>query len=275
MMNTEVTDIIKEKDTIVGLRAKNAETQFEIYAELVVAADGRHSTVREKSQLIPQTLSAPMDVLWFRLERQSTDPKQTLGKIESGKIIIMLERGDYWQCGFLIRKNQYEAFVKAGMQAFHHSLEELLPHMRDRIHELTSWEQIKLLQVTVDRLPQWYQSGLLCIGDAAHAMSPIGGVGINLAIQDAVASANILIPAFLNGLNETHLQAIQKRREFPTHLIQGIQVFLQNRIIDKVLGKTHQTQLPFIFKLLQRFPLLRRIPAYLVGMGFRPEHIKK
>ncbi len=276
MMNTEVTDIIQDQNKVIGLRAKSKDTQFDIYAELVVAADGRHSTVRGKSLLLPQTLSAPMDVLWFKLRRETTDPKQSLGRIDAGKILVMLERGDYWQCGFLIRKNQYDQYREAGIKEFHRHLEELLPNMHERIEEITDWEQIKLLQVTVDRLSQWYKPGLLCIGDAAHAMSPIGGVGINLAIQDAVASANILIPAFQkNEYSEVCLQAIQKRREFPTRFIQALQVFIQNRVIDRTLGNTKQIKLPLVFKLLQKFPLLRRIPAYLVGIGIRAEHINE
>jgi 2-polyprenyl-6-methoxyphenol hydroxylase-like FAD-dependent oxidoreductase len=274
LMNTEVTDLIEENNKVVGLRAKNNEEQLEIRADLIVGADGRHSMVREKSGLALQTLGAPMDVLWFRLSRKKTDPKQSLGKMDLGRIIIMIERGDYWQCGFLIRKGGFDEMRRGGIELFHHEVAEVAPSMADRMQEITSWEQVKLLEVTVDRLQQWHRSGLLCIGDAAHAMSPIGGVGINLAIQDAVASANVLIPAFLQGsVTDTDLIAIQKRRELPTRIIQRIQIFIQDRVINRVLGDRLHPKLPFVIKLLQLFPYLRRIPAYLVGIGFRPEHI--
>lgn len=275
LMNTEATDLIEEEGKVVGLRAKQQDKEIVIRADLVVGADGRHSTVRKKSGLIVQSLSAPMDVLWFRLSRKDTDPKQSLGRIDLGRILIMIERTDYWQCGFLIRKGDFDHVREAGLEAFQQSIVEVAPNMVDRVKELTSWEQVKLLEVVVDRLQKWYRPGLLCIGDAAHAMSPIGGVGINLAIQDAVASANILSPAFLQGkLTEQTLAAVQKRRELPTHIIQRIQVIVQNRIINRVLGDRIHPSLPWQLKLLQYFPWLRRIPAYMIGMGFRPENIK-
>lgn len=275
LVNTEVTDLIEENGKIIGVYAKNKEQEIEVHAELVIGADGRHSTVREKSGLIVQSLSAPMDVLWFRLSRQETDSKQALGRVDLGRIMIMIERGDYWQCGYLIRKGDFEAVRLGGLESFQRSIIELAPEMTTRVSEIKSWEQVKLLEVTVDRLKKWYRPGLLCIGDSAHAMSPIGGVGINLAIQDAIASANILVPAFLQGtFSESNLVAIQKRRELPTKFIQYIQVFIQNNVIDRVLGKHKHPKLPFVFKLLQRFPYLRRFPAYIVGIGFRPEHIK-
>lgn len=276
LMETEATDLIYENNRVTGVRAKNASTEFAIKADLIIGADGRHSLVREKSGLPLQVLGAPMDVLWFRLSRISTDPKQTMGKIEMGNMLVMIERGDYWQCGFIIRKGKFEAIEKLGLESFRANLTKIVPWLKDRTEELQSWDQIKMLTVTVDRLSRWYKEGLLCIGDAAHAMSPIGGVGINLAIQDAVATANILVPLENIRLpNQNDLQMIQNRRELPTKLTQKLQVFIQSRVIDKVLGNTsNQTRLPFLLKLLQWFPYLRRFPAYLVGMGFRPEHIK-
>lgn len=274
LMSTEATDLIIENDTIVGLCAKNNDTEFEIRAELIVGADGRHSLVRQKSGLAVQTLSAPMDVLWFRLSRRPTDPQHSLGKVDLGRIMIMIARDEYWQCGFLIRKGDINTIHQAGLESFQNAITELAPAMADRIHEIKSWESVKLLEVMVDRLQKWYRPGLICIGDAAHAMSPIGGVGINLAIQDAVASANVLAPLFLHGtVTEADLAKIQKRRELPTRLTQGIQVFIQNRVIDQVLGYRTHPKLPMVFKLIQRLPYLRRIPAYVVGVGFRPEHI--
>lgn len=275
LMQTEAEDILTENGHVIGVRAKNDQESFEIYAELVVGADGRHSTMREKSGLTVQTLSAPMDVLWFRMSRKETDPKQTLGRVDLGCIIIMIERGDYWQCGYLIRKGDFDSIRNQGLESFRHSLVEVVPWLVDRAHEIESWDQVKLLTVSVDRLKQWYHPGLLCIGDAAHTMSPIGGVGINLAVQDAVAAANILVPAFLTGkITEHDLAAVQKRREPATKLIQCIQVFIQNNVIAKVLGNPIHPKLPFPLKLLQWFPYLRRIPAHIIGMGFRPERIR-
>ncbi len=274
-METEGIDLIRENNRCVGVIAKNKEGQFEIRAELVVGADGRHSMVREKSHLPVENLGAPMDVLWFRLSRQATDERFSLGKVDLGRILIMINRGSYWQCGFLIRKGTFDHIQNRGLEAFKQSLVEVSPNLKNRVGELTSWDQIKLLTVMVDHLTKWYENGLLCIGDSAHAMSPIGGVGINLAVQDAVAAANRLVPAFqANTLTEETLKAIQDRRTFPTRCIQRIQIFLQNRIIDRYLGKTGHPTIPFPFKLLNSIPFLRRIPAYIIGIGFRQEHIK-
>jgi 2-polyprenyl-6-methoxyphenol hydroxylase-like FAD-dependent oxidoreductase len=276
LMNTEVVGLIKEHDKVVGVYAKNGDTQLEIHAELVIGADGRHSTVREKSDLPIQILGAPMDVLWFKLSRKETDPHQSLGRVDLGRIMIMIKRKDYWQCGFLITKGSFDKVQQEGLERFQKNIIEITPFMAERVQEIQSWEQVKLLQVAVDRLQKWYKTGLLCIGDSAHAMSPIGGVGINLAIQDAVASANILGPAFARGaIKEADLAAIQQRREPPTRIIQGIQVFIQKRIINNVLGNPTHIKLPFIFKMMQKFPFLRRIPAYIIGIGFRPEHVSE
>ena len=275
LMQTECTDLIQENNRVVGVVAKQGDKQISIRADLVIGADGRHSTVREKSNLVSETVGAPMDVLWFRLSRTHTEPKSSFGTINQGRMMVMLERGDYWQCGYLIRKGGYDALRNNGLDAFRHDIVTLKPSLQERVNELTSWDQIKLLTVTIDRLKQWYLPGLLCIGDAAHAMSPIGGVGINLAIQDAVATANILTPAFLNhAITTSKLQEVQARREFPVKVIQKLQVFIQNRVIDKVLGKVENPKLPLLFKLFKYFPYLRRIPAYLIGIGVRAEHIE-
>jgi 2-polyprenyl-6-methoxyphenol hydroxylase-like FAD-dependent oxidoreductase len=275
LMDTEGLELIEEAGRVVGVLAKNKTDTFEIRSDLVVGADGRHSMVRAKSGLTVESLGAPMDVLWFRLSRKTTDVKQSLGKIDRGRILIMIERGDYWQCGFLIHKGDFEQIQAKGLDAFRQSILEVAPTMDDRVNELTSWEQIKLLTVAVECLEKWHRPGLLCIGDAAHAMSPIGGVGINLAIQDAVATANILAPAFLKGaINDDHLAAVQKRRVWPTKITQKIQVLIQNRIIASILGNPKRPTVPLALKLLQWVPALRRIPAYLIGIGVRPEHIK-
>src|SRR5580658_5097375 len=192
MMETEAQDLVEENGRVVGIRVKSHDRSFEIRAELVIAADGRHSTLRDRSGLQAESFGAPMDVLWFRLSRHTGDPGHVFGRVDQGKMIIMLDRGDYWQCGFLIRKGDFENIKQRGVDAFHQDIATVAPFLSDRTSEIREWDQVSLLTVAVDRLRQWYKDGLLCIGDAAHAMSPIGGVGINLAIQDAVAAANIL-----------------------------------------------------------------------------------
>jgi 2-polyprenyl-6-methoxyphenol hydroxylase-like FAD-dependent oxidoreductase len=275
-METEALDLIIESGRVVGVKAKHKDEEMIIRSELVIGADGRHSLVREKSQLKVDSFGAPMDVLWFRLSRTDTEPKQSFGRIDNGRMMVMLERGDYWQCGFLIRKGGIDKIREEGLQAFRNQIIELVPRLSDRVNSITSWDEVKLLTVTIDRLQTWHRPGLLCIGDAAHAMSPMGGVGINLAIQDAIAAANILTPAFLNHtLSEKELAAVQKRRELPTKIIQRMQVFFQSRVIDRVLGSKKRPSVPFVLKLFQWFPFLRRVPAYIIGIGFRPEHIKK
>jgi 2-polyprenyl-6-methoxyphenol hydroxylase-like FAD-dependent oxidoreductase len=275
MKETEVTDLIQENGAIAGLTAKTPTAHIDLRADLTIGADGRHSTVREKSGLKVQNIGAPMDVLWFRLSRIPGDPEQALGRIDYGKMMIMLDRNDYWQCGFIIRKGDFDTIKSQGLQSFHDSIRLLAPFLNNRPTEITSWDQVKLLTVTVDRLPTWHRPGLLCIGDAAHAMSPIGGVGINLAIQDAVASANILIPKLKAGpINESILAEIQSRREWPVKMTQRFQVIIQNRVIRRVLNDTTRPKLPWPLKLIRRFPTLRRIPARIIGIGFRPEHIR-
>ncbi|HTA26171.1 MAG TPA: FAD-dependent oxidoreductase [Bacteroidia bacterium] len=275
LMETEAIDIIKDGKKITGVKAKNNEGHFEIHSSLVIAADGRSSTIREKSGLKKISSGAPMDVLWFSISRKETDSATVFGKVDLGRILIMLNRNDYWQCGYLIRKGDFEKIKNAGLNLFHADIVEIMPMLADRIGEIKEWEQVKLLTVTVDHLPTWHKDGLLCIGDAAHAMSPIGGVGINLAIQDAVAAANILVPACLNNsVEQNTLAKVQKRRMLPVRLIQRVQVFIQNNVIHRLLGKPGHITLPLPLKILKRFPVLTRIPGYLVGIGFRPEHIK-
>jgi 2-polyprenyl-6-methoxyphenol hydroxylase-like FAD-dependent oxidoreductase len=239
-----------------------------------VGCDGRHSTVREHAHLRVDNLGAPMDVLWFRLPMKSNDPEQTMGRFEAGRIVVLLNRGDYWQCAFLIRKGAFEDTKRAGLPAFRRNVAEVVPVFADRVDELKDWDQIKLLTVTVDRLERWHRPGLLCIGDAAHAMSPIGGVGVNLAVQDAVAAANILWqPLKAAIVSEDDLARVQKRREFPTRVTQRIQVFLQDKVIDRALGGATSLEPPFALQLISRFAPLRRIPARLIAVGVRPEHV--
>jgi 2-polyprenyl-6-methoxyphenol hydroxylase-like FAD-dependent oxidoreductase len=271
----EVTGLIDEGGRVAGVRAETPEGGLTVRADLVVGADGRHSTVREKAGLEIDDLGAPMDVLWMRLSRHPDDPGQTLGRVDAGQILVMLNREDYWQCAFVIAKGGFDEIRARGLPAFREEIARLVPYLRERTAELADWADVKLLSVTVDRLRVWHRPGLLCIGDAAHAMSPIGGVGINLAIQDAVAAANILAPPLLKRtVSEDDLRAIQRRREFPTRATQRLQVFVQNRVIGRVLQSTARLSPPLVLRLLGRWPFLRRFPARLIGLGFRPEHVK-
>jgi len=272
---TEVTDLLRDGGRITGAVATTPAGRLEVRAGLVVAADGRHSTVRERAGLELLDFGAPMDVLWFRLARVPDDPSQVLGIVNDGKFLVMLDRGDYWQCGFLIRKGAFDAIRARGLEAFGQDILSVAPFFGDRVRALADWNDVKLLTVRIDRLRTWYRAGLLCIGDAAHAMSPIGGVGINLAVQDAVAAANLLWqPLAAADVSEEALRKVQERREWATRLTQRGQVLIQNNVIDRVLGVPGELSPPWILKLLDRFPILRRIPGRLIGIGFRPEHIR-
>jgi len=275
-MKAEVVDLIEGGGRITGVRANTPDGPLEVEADLIVAADGRHSIVRRKAGLQVDEFGALMDVLWFRVSRRPADGEQTLGRITSGKMMVMLNRDDYWQCAYLIRKGDFERIKERGLESFFSDIASVAPFLRDRASELKTWDNIKLLTVRVDRLRQWYREGLLCVGDAAHAMSPIGGVGINLAIQDAVAASNILGPMFSHDVvpSSGHLRLVQKRRELPTRLTQGMQVFIQDRLIRRILGSNQQIAVPLPLKLIQRWPILRRIPARLLGIGFRAEHVR-
>jgi 2-polyprenyl-6-methoxyphenol hydroxylase-like FAD-dependent oxidoreductase len=274
-MLSEVTGLLEENGRIAGVRAESHDGPLEVRAELTVGADGRRSIVRDKAGLEVIDRGAPIDVLWMRVSRHPDDPDHTLGRFRAGKMLVMLNRDEYWQCAHVIPKGGFHEIQKKGLPAFRESLATVAPFLRGRLEELKSWDDIKLLSVAVDHLRRWSRTGLLCIGDAAHAMSPIGGVGINLAIQDAVAAANILAePLLRGGVSENVLHKVQRRREFPTRMIQAMQVFAHKRVIGPTLGSVAALRkLPLPLKLLQRFPVLRRIPARVVGMGFRPEHV--
>ncbi|HSY99250.1 MAG TPA: FAD-dependent oxidoreductase [Terriglobales bacterium] len=274
-MQAEVTDLIEVSGTVAGVRAKTPNGVLEIRAPLTVGADGRHSVVRERAGLEVIDLGAPMDVMWMRIARHSTDPAQTLGHFDRGRILFLINREDYWQCAFVIPKGTADEIRQRGLEAFQQEIVALEPFLQDRIEELRDWKEVSLLTVRVDRLARWFRPGLLCIGDAAHAMSPIGGVGINLAIQDAVAAANILGPKLRqNNFTETDLQAVQQRRNFPTRATQRFQILIQNNVIRRILGSAESLSVPWPLKLLRRWPILRRIPARVIGLGFRPEHVK-
>jgi 2-polyprenyl-6-methoxyphenol hydroxylase-like FAD-dependent oxidoreductase len=275
-MKTEVTDVIRDGERVMGVRARGPEGPLEIRANLVIGADGRQSIVRERARLPILELGAPMDVLWFALSRKPDDPEETMGRFDTGRIFISLNRGAHWQCGFVIPKGQIEQVRARGLDAFRAEVRGLAPYTGDRVAEIRSWDDVKLLTVRVDRLLRWYQPGVLCIGDAAHAMSPIGGVGINLAIQDAVAAANLLAAPLRDGrVTVEDLARVQKRREFPTRVTQWAQVAIQRRIISRVLSGTGPLRPPLAIRALAAIPALRRIPARLVGVGVRPEHVQR
>jgi 2-polyprenyl-6-methoxyphenol hydroxylase-like FAD-dependent oxidoreductase len=273
-MQTEVTGLVQESGRVIGVQADTPNGPIEVGADLVVGADGRNSAVREKAGLKVKDFGAPMDVLWFRLSRSTEDPVATMGRFDAGRIFIMINRGEYWQCGYVIPKGRFEQMRRQGFETFRQEIKRLAPFARETVGELRSWDDVKLLTVRVDRLLEWYRPGLLCIGDAAHAMSPVGGVGINLAIQDAVAAGNVLFkPLLERRLTFSHLRRIQRRREFPTNVTQRLQVAVQRRIIARVLDETSPLKPPVAARLLARFPTLRRIPARIVGLGIRPEHV--
>jgi 2-polyprenyl-6-methoxyphenol hydroxylase-like FAD-dependent oxidoreductase len=273
-MQAEVTGLIEDSGRVVGVRAKTPNGEIKIYADFIVGSDGRSSTVREQAGLKVKEFGAPMDVLWFRLTRSANDPAATMGRFDAGRIFIALNRGEYWQCGYVIPKGLFDEMRRGAFETFRAEIVKLAPYAKDSVRELCSWDDVKLLTVRVDRLVEWFRPGLLCIGDAAHAMSPVGGVGINLAIQDAVAAANVLFaPLREQSLTIDHLSRIQKRRELPTRVTQWLQVAIQRRIIARVLRETGPLKPPLAVRLLANIAFLRRIPARIVGLGIRPEHV--
>jgi 2-polyprenyl-6-methoxyphenol hydroxylase-like FAD-dependent oxidoreductase len=273
-MKAEAKELIEENGRITGLRADTPDGPLAIRADLVVGCDGRHSTVREQSELKSDDYGAPMDVLWFRITHKNSDETDAFGHVEAGEMLVMLNRGDYWQCAYVIPKGGIEEVKAKGLDAFRDSVVQMSPFVADRIGELKSWDDIKLLSVAVDRLQKWWRPGLLCIGDAAHAMSPIGGVGINMAVQDAVAAANRLAAPLKAGkVTDDDLRAIQERRTLPVRFTQWLQLTIQKRLISRVLASQQRPKPPLLFKLFGMFPFLRRVPARLLAIGIRPEHV--
>jgi len=274
-MKTEAADLVEEGARIVGVRAKTTDGTLTIRAGLVVGCDGRHSTMREKAGFKSDDYGSPMDVLWFRISREQGDETDAFGHVEAGRMLVMLDRGDYWQCAYVIPKGGIDRIKAEGLDAFRRRVLAMSPFLSDRINEIESWEDVKLLTVTVDRLRQWWRPGLICIGDSAHAMSPIGGVGINMAVQDAVAAANRLAEPLRAGTaSNDDLRAIQERRTLPVRFTQWMQLTIQKQVITRVLASEQRPQPPLLFKLFGLFPVLRRIPARLLGMGIRPEHVR-
>jgi 2-polyprenyl-6-methoxyphenol hydroxylase-like FAD-dependent oxidoreductase len=274
LMEAEATDLIEEGGRIVGLRARTKDGVLAARADLVVAADGRHSVLRERAGMRIEEYGAPMDVLWFRLSRSPGESAQTMGRFDRGRIVVTINRGDYWQCGYVIAKGQNKHIHRDGLAAFRERVARGAPHVSAHVGELVDWDQIKLLTVQVDRLAEWSRPGFLCIGDAAHAMSPVGGVGINLAIQDAVAAANLLAaPLKQKQLTPEHLRSVQRRREFPTRATQWLQLAVQRRVIAPALNEAAPFRPPLLLRLMAKSRALRRIPARLIGVGVRPEHV--
>jgi 2-polyprenyl-6-methoxyphenol hydroxylase-like FAD-dependent oxidoreductase len=274
-MEAEATDLVRDGDRVVGVRVRTKNGERVVRADLVVGADGRSSAVRARAGLVVVDTGVPIDVLWLRLSRREHDPGAEFGNIGPGGILVAIPRSDYYQCAFVIRKSAFDTIKANGLPAFRASIAKLAPFLADRVDELQEWDQVKLLTVTVDHLRAWALPGLLCIGDAAHAMSPIFGVGINLAIQDAVAAANLLYEPLRSGAPTfAQLQRVQRRREWPARIVQRIQVFVQDRFMTRLLDTSNLPRAPWILRLLTAIPGFRRIPAYVVGIGFRPEHVR-
>ena len=272
-MQHEGTGLLRDGERIVGVEARSPAGPVRIEADLVVACDGRHSTMRQSARLAVQDFGVPIDVLWFRISRQPGDPQQVLGNINYGKALILINRGDYFQAGLIIRKGTLEQIKAEGLDVFRRNIAQIAPYLRDRVGEIEDWDQIKLLTVQINRLRRWHLPGLLCIGDAAHAMSPAGGVGINLAIQDAVATANLLAAPLRAGkITDLTLHRVQQRREFPTRVIQFIQV-RAHQAFDVVFDTTGPIQVPWPLKVVEALPGRTWITGYVVGVGVRPERV--
>jgi 2-polyprenyl-6-methoxyphenol hydroxylase-like FAD-dependent oxidoreductase len=276
IMQAEVDGLIEDSGVVRGVTAQTPDGPLEIRAALTIGADGRHSIVRAKARFTPLNIGAPMDVLWFRLSHHADDPRETFGRVDAGQMLVMIDRGEHWQCGYVIRKGGFEELKRQDIAVLRQRLVALNPFLADRVAELKSWDDLKLLTVAVDRLPVWHKPGLLCIGDSAHAMSPVGGVGINVAIQDAIAAANILYSTLQRGVAppDSLLAAVQRRREPAVKPTQAVQVFIQNRVISNVLRGSGKMKLPWIMRLFIYFPWLARLPARFIGMGFRMEQVK-
>jgi 2-polyprenyl-6-methoxyphenol hydroxylase-like FAD-dependent oxidoreductase len=273
-METEVIDLLIENDRVRGVRAKTPRGDLDFRADLVIGADGRHSITHTGAGFERRDFGAPIDVLWMRISKKQDDPGQSFGFFQEGKLLVLLDRGDYWQCGFVIPKGGFDEIKARGLHQFQNDIVTFAEFLRDRVSELDDWSKIKLLTVQINRLRDWCREGLLCIGDSAHAMSPAGGVGINLAIQDAVATANLLAEKLRIGLiSLDDLRQVQIRREWPTRLIQQMQVFIHRYVVTgRASGRRHS--LPVVLRLLKWFPVLRQLPARFIGLGPRPEHFR-
>jgi 2-polyprenyl-6-methoxyphenol hydroxylase-like FAD-dependent oxidoreductase len=274
-MEAEVTDLLMEEGRVVGVGAKTPGGRLEVTGDLVVGADGRASTVRKCAGLEVVDSGSPIDVLWFRLPRRAEDAAAAFGYVERKQFMVLINRDDYWQCAYIIHKDAFEEIQKRGLEAFREDIARCAKFLSDRTGELKSWEDIKLLSVKVDHLRKWYREGLLCIGDSAHAMSPVGGVGINLAIQDAVAAANLLAEKLrTRTVKEGDLKGVQTRRERPAWLTQRVQIFMHEHLLKRIFEEPEAIDPPMFMNITEKFPMARRMLGRMVGMGFRPEHLE-
>jgi 2-polyprenyl-6-methoxyphenol hydroxylase-like FAD-dependent oxidoreductase len=276
MMNADATDLIWSGDTVAGVKVDTPEGAIDIHADLTIGCDGRHSIVRERANLELIEIGAPMDVLWFRAGKRANESESVFARVETGRMMVTFDRGDYWQCAYVIAKGQYDAVRARGLEAFRDDIVGMAPILKPGMSDVKSWDDVKLLTVAINRLKRWTLPGLLCIGDAAHAMSPIGGVGVNLAVQDAVATANLLAVRLAGGCPpEQELDAVRRRREFPVRMTQAMQVVAQNNIISAALRPgDHPLKLPLFLRVINALPWLQGITARFVGLGVRPEHVR-
>jgi 2-polyprenyl-6-methoxyphenol hydroxylase-like FAD-dependent oxidoreductase len=271
-METEVVDLLIENERVAGVRAKTPRGELEVLADLVIGSDGRHSVTQRRTGLEQREFGVPIDVLWMRISKKTEDPEQSFGFFQHGRLLVLLDRGDYWQCGFVIPKGGFDAIKTRGLPQFQNEIVSFAAFLSDRVTELDDWSKIKLLTVQINRLRDWCREGLLCIGDSAHAMSPAGGVGINLAIQDAVATANLLAKKLRTGpVSVDDLRKVQARREWPTRLIQWMQIVIHRRVVTG-RASGNKRSVPFVVRLLKWFPVLRQLPARFIGLGPRREH---
>jgi 2-polyprenyl-6-methoxyphenol hydroxylase-like FAD-dependent oxidoreductase len=278
MMNAEATDLIWSGDTVAGVKVNTPDGPVEIHADLTIGCDGRHSVVRERANLELIELGAPMDVLWFRAGKRANETENLFARVETGKMLVTFDRGDYWQCAYVIAKGQNDAIRARGLEMFLDDVARMAPILKEGCAEVKSWDDVKLLTVAIDRLKRWARPGLLCIGDAAHAMSPIGGVGVNLAVQDAVATANLLAARLAQGPkgcpSADELDAVRRRREFPVRMTQAMQVIVQNNIISVALKPGDRPlRPPLVMRIVSAVPWLQGITARFIGLGVRPEHV--
>jgi 2-polyprenyl-6-methoxyphenol hydroxylase-like FAD-dependent oxidoreductase len=275
IMRAEAQRLIEEEGRVAGVIAEVEGAPVAFRGDLVAACDGRDSTIREAAGLAVRDFGSPIDVLWMSLPRRPDDPAAALGRINYGRLFVTIDRGDYWQCAYVIAKGGYEVVRERGLEALRADIARAAPFLSDRVRELSDWEQVKLLTVQVNRLARWWRPGLICLGDAAHAMSPVGGIGINLAVQDAIAAANQLAGPLRSGRPlDSDLAAIEARRSPPTRTTQAVQLFVQNRIIGRVLGQERQIRPALPFRIVAHTPALQRLTARFIGLGVRPEHVR-